>query len=206
MISASIILPKKLREKLKEKAAEAGYLPDELCAELLCTSLNEELEPEDLIEQYQVLSDKYFNDAKELLKEDDLVQASEKLWGAAALTVKMVAVKRGLKLEEQGSLWDFLNTLSKERKDKQIIRLFYTASALHQNFYEAQMNKEVLEIALGDVEILITKLKRLFVPSRISISSIQDFTVPIPVLAVSLKIWKKCNMIRKPTKRKLRKM
>lgn len=158
MISASIILPKKLSEKLKEKAAEAGYLPDELCAELLCTSLNEELEPEDLIEQYQVLSDKYFNDAKELLEEDDLVQTSEKLWGAAALTVKMVAVKRGLKLEEQGSLWDFLNTLSKERKDKQIIRLFYTASALHQNFYEAQMNKEVLEIALGDVEILITKL------------------------------------------------
>ncbi|NQE45681.1 hypothetical protein C5S31_06655 [ANME-1 cluster archaeon GoMg2] len=30
MASESIILPRKLGEKLKEKAKEAGYLPDEL--------------------------------------------------------------------------------------------------------------------------------------------------------------------------------
>jgi hypothetical protein len=33
------------------------------------------------------------------LKEGDLVQASEKLWGAAALAVKRIAAKRGTKLE-----------------------------------------------------------------------------------------------------------
>lgn len=32
---------------------------------------------------------------------------------------------------------------------------------IHRNFYEAQMNKEVVEIALEDVEKLITKLKEI---------------------------------------------
>jgi len=35
MAAASIILPRKMGDKLKEKAAETGYLPDELGAELL---------------------------------------------------------------------------------------------------------------------------------------------------------------------------
>ncbi|NQE04239.1 hypothetical protein C5S32_00075 [ANME-1 cluster archaeon GoMg1] len=56
-----------------------------------------------------ILSEKYLAEAKELLKEGNLVQASEKLWGAAALTVKMVAAKRGLKLEQHGGLWVFIN-------------------------------------------------------------------------------------------------
>jgi len=111
MASASIILPRKLGDRLREKAAETGYLPDELGVELLRKSLNEELDPEDLVEHYQqtlrkfdqiasqTLSDKYLNEGKELLKEGDLVQASEKLWGAAALTVEMVAAKRRLKLD-----------------------------------------------------------------------------------------------------------
>ena len=42
------------------------------------------------------LGEKYLAEAKELLKKEYLVQAPEKLWGTAALTVKMVAAKRGL--------------------------------------------------------------------------------------------------------------
>jgi hypothetical protein len=59
MAAASIILRRKRGDKLKEKAAETGYLPDELGAELLCKCLNEELDPEDLVEQYKTLSNKY---------------------------------------------------------------------------------------------------------------------------------------------------
>jgi len=115
MASASIILPRKLGDKLKEKAAETGYLPDELGVELLRKSLNEELDPEDLVEHYRALSEKYLAEAKELLKEEDLAQASEKFWGASALAVKRIAAERGLKLEQHGSLWDFVSKLSKER-------------------------------------------------------------------------------------------
>ena len=54
---ASIIVPRKLGDKLKEKAAEVGYLPDELGVEILRKNLDEELDPEDLVEQYQTLSE-----------------------------------------------------------------------------------------------------------------------------------------------------
>jgi len=102
MASESILLPRRLGEKLREKVAETGWLPDELGVEFVRQGLNEELDPEDLVEQYQqtfkksltknasqALSDKYLTEAKELLNAGDFVQASEKFWGAAALTVKM---------------------------------------------------------------------------------------------------------------------
>ncbi len=53
MATASILLPRKLGEKLKEKAAETGYLLDELGVEFVRRGLNEELDPDDLVEQYQ---------------------------------------------------------------------------------------------------------------------------------------------------------
>lgn len=63
----TIILPKKLDEKLRKKAEETGYLPEELAIELLHKDLNQELDPEDLVEHYQALSEKYLAEAKEFL-------------------------------------------------------------------------------------------------------------------------------------------
>jgi len=145
--------------KLRDKAEETDLLPDELAAEILFKGLGEELDPEDLVEQYQTLSGKYLAEAKELLKEGNLVQASEKLWGAAALTVKMVAAKRGLKLEQHGGLWVFVNMIAKERGDKEIVTFFGVANALHRNFYENEMPEETVKISAEDIENLITKLK-----------------------------------------------
>lgn len=158
---SSLSLPQKLGLKLREKAEEAGYLPEEFGVELIRKSLNEELDPEDLVEHYRALSEKYLAEAKELLKEGDLVQASEKFWGASALAVKRIGAKRGLKLEQHGSLWSFISRLSREKGDKEIVRLFTVANGLHRNFYEAQMNKEAVEIVAGDIEKLIAKLKRI---------------------------------------------
>ncbi len=160
MGAASIALPHRLVMKLREKAEEMGYLPEELGVELLSKSLNEELDPEGLVEHYQSLSDKYLDDARELLKKGDLVQASEKFWGATALTIKMVAAKRGLKLDEHGSLWAFVNVISIKNGDKDIIRFFNTANALHRNFYENEMPKEAVEVSAEDIERIIDKLRR----------------------------------------------
>ena len=159
MASTSIILPTKLGDKLREKAEEAGYLP-------------EELDPEDLVEQYQqtfkksliknasqMLSEKYLAEGRKLLKEGDLVQASEKLWGATALAVKSIAAKRGLLLEQHGGLWVFINMLAKESGDEDIVTFFNAANTLHRNFYENEMARETVEINARHVENLITKLK-----------------------------------------------
>ena len=156
----SVFLPQKLGKKLRKRAEEMGYLPDELAVELLRERLNEELDPEDLVEHYRALSEKYLAEAKEFLSKEDLVQTSEKLWGAAALAVKMVAAKRGLKFEAHRSLWDFVSRLSRESRDEEIITFFHVANSLHRNFYENQMNKASLEVAIRNIERLIEKLMR----------------------------------------------
>lgn len=104
--TSSIILPQKLVVKLRAKAEEADLLQDELA--LSFNSLNEELDPEELVEHYGALSEKYIAEAKELLSKGDLVRTSEKLWGAVAHAVKRIAAKRGTKLEKHGSLGLFV--------------------------------------------------------------------------------------------------
>ena len=159
MASESILLPRKLGEKLREKAAETGWLPDELVVEFDRKGLNEELDPEDLVEQYRELSEKYLREGEKLLKEGDLVQASEKLWGASALAVKSVAAKRGLQLEQHGGLWVFVNLLAKESGDKEMVTFFGVANVLHRNFYEDEMPEETVKISAENIEKLIAKLK-----------------------------------------------
>lgn len=161
MKAISVILPQKLGLKLREKAKEMGYLPEELSVELLSRSLNEELDPEGLVEHYQSLSEKYLGEARELLKKGDLVQASEKFGGATALTIKMLAAKRGLKLDEHGSLWAFVSTLSRTSGDEELVRFFGEVNALHRNFYENEMDKDAVEIIARDVEKLIEKMRRI---------------------------------------------
>ena len=80
METVYLSLPQKLGMKLREKAEEVDSQPDELGVELILKGLNEELDPDELVEHYQALSDKYLEEAKELLKKGDLVQASEKFW------------------------------------------------------------------------------------------------------------------------------
>ncbi len=149
----------KLSEKLREKAEETDLLPEELVIEAMFKGLGEELDPKRLVEHYQALSDKYLEDAKEFLSKGDLVQASEKLWGAVALAVKSVAANRGLKLEKHGSLWEFIDRLSEESGDEDVVTFFSGANALHRNFYENEMTKRAIEITAKNIEKLIAKLK-----------------------------------------------
>nr|QNO52382.1 hypothetical protein IAKEDICC_00002 [Methanosarcinales archaeon ANME-1 ERB6] len=79
--------------------------------------------------------------------------------GATALTVKMVAAKRGLKLEQHGSLWDFVDWLSIESGDEEFFKFFGEANALHRDFYENEMTHKAIEVMARDIEKLITKLK-----------------------------------------------
>lgn len=161
MGAASITLPHRLEAKLREKAEKTNSLREELGIDLLSKSLNEELDPEELVEHYQSLSEKYLTEAKEFLNKGDLVQASEKFRGATALTIKMVGAKRGLKLEKHGSLWSLVDTLAKESRDRDILRFLGEANTLHRNFYEKERTETAVETLAEDIEKLIDKLRRI---------------------------------------------
>ena len=90
--------------------------------------------------------------ARTYLDEGDLLQASEKGWGAAARMVKAVAEERGWQHTSHGDLFVAVNRIAAELDDAQLRRLFLSLSALHQNFYEGWFSEEMVADALGDVE------------------------------------------------------
>ena len=92
------------------------------------------------------------------LREGDLLQASEKGWGATARMVKAAAETRGWRHSSHGDLYRAVNRIAEETGDGRIRILFRSASALHQNFYEGYMPEETVADSLRDVEEITTLL------------------------------------------------
>ena len=156
----SLVLPKKIEKKLKEEAERAGISEEELMIEALSKFLNETLDPETKAEIHLKLSEKYLRDAEKFLIKKDFIQASEKAWGAAAQIVKALAAKEGKELRSHGELHRYVAELSKEKDDKEIMKFWFSATSLHQNFYENWFPEEAVRSAMEDVKNFIEKLKK----------------------------------------------
>ncbi len=109
--------------------------------------------------KYGHLNAKYLKDAEKLFSKHDYSQASEKLWGAAAEMVKVVAAKRGDELGTHASLWDYVSKLDKEHPELTLKRDFSYAGNLHQNFYEDWLGKDYVKEGLEVVKGFIEKLR-----------------------------------------------
>jgi len=110
---------------------------------------------------YLKLNNKYLKEAEALISQGDYVQASEKFWGAAAEMVKAVAAKRGIELKSHGELHGFVTKLKKELGEPELTRLFGTAAALHQNFYEDWLPPETVVDYGEAVKELVDRLSKL---------------------------------------------
>ncbi len=99
--------------------------------------------------------------ARAYLAEGDLLQASEKGWGAAAQMVKAAAEVRGWPHKNHGHLFTTIDRLGDETGDKELAILFHSAHSLHTNFYEGWMTRQSVEAALSQVQRLVEKLERL---------------------------------------------
>jgi len=161
--SLEIVLPRRLWERLEE-AERVGLSAEEFVLKVVAERLNREVDPPEVAEVYVKLAEKYLREAEDLLAGGDFVQASEKLWGAAALMVKAVATAKGLLLRSHGDLFKFVKSLGDETADAELRRLFAVASVLHQNFYESWLPPEVVKEYAQDVKQLIQKLKDLLRP------------------------------------------
>ncbi len=110
------------------------------------------------VEHYNSISQDFLAKARTYLTQDDLLQASEKGWGAAAHKVKSVAEARGWPRGGNRELYQALNRLATEVNDRELRILFNAASALHANFYEGWMPREMVEEGLSQVTELLRKL------------------------------------------------
>ena len=112
-------------------------------------------------EEHSLISRQFLAKAEEALAQDDLLHASEKGWGAAAHMVKGVAERRGWRHYGHRELYQAVNLLAQEAADGEIRVLFSVASALHINFYENWMPKEMVEDDLRQVKEFLQKLEAL---------------------------------------------
>jgi len=112
-------------------------------------------------EKYVTLNHKYIKEADVLMEKGDYVQASEKFWGAAATIVKSVAAKRGTNIGSHDGLYKFVDRLSGELEDRELPRLFATASLLHQNYYEDWLPSRMVANFGEAVKQLVEKLDAL---------------------------------------------
>jgi hypothetical protein len=159
--SLELILPKRIEKKLREECEKTGMSIEGLALEALYKGLNDKLDPSDKVEVYMKLSEKYLKDADDLLAKKDYIQASEKLWDAAALIVKAVATSRGITILSHGELFSFVIKLGEEENKPELRRLFSVANTLHQNFYENWLHEEVVKEYAEDIKQFVAELKKL---------------------------------------------
>ena len=107
---------------------------------------------------YRQASERFMVQARRELADGDLAQASEKGWGAAAQMLKAVAQHRGWEHSRHRHHLVTASRLRSETGDGDIRRLFHSASALHENFYENVLPPDEITENLDDVETLMGKL------------------------------------------------
>ena len=99
--------------------------------------------------------------AKDELASGDYLQASEKLWAAAAQMVKAVADRHGWRHDSHRSLFEAVSQLAQETGDEDLKVSFQIANSLHTNFYESWQPQEYVESSVQIIERFISRLERL---------------------------------------------
>lgn len=112
---------------------------------------------------YNITSKEFLTKAYRYLDQGDLLQASEKGWGAAAQIVKAISERRGWQHNGHFHLFRAVRNLAEETGDGEITALFHIANSLHSNFYENWLPLEEVTSGLEGVAQFVEKVERLLV-------------------------------------------
>ena len=102
-------------------------------------------------EEYKQTGRWFMDQAEWEFERGDLLQASEKAWGAAAQFLKALATQRGWGHESHQHLGQVANKLALETGNNEIITLFDVASGLHSNFYAAFKDENAVRWGLDEM-------------------------------------------------------
>ena len=95
--------------------------------------------PELLAEEYRETSRRLIRQSDDEFEKGDLIQASEKAWGAASQYLKSMAALCGIQHTSHWELRLVANHIVNETRQLRIRELFAVGESLHANFYEAWM-------------------------------------------------------------------
>ena len=111
--------------------------------------------------RYARISRKLLQQAESELNAGDALQASEKMWGAAAHAIKSLAESRGWNHQHHGLLRDAINELLQTHNRPELILLYDSASFMHNNFYEHEYQPDEVRSRLPYAQELLEALEEL---------------------------------------------
>ena len=120
------------------------------------------------VEDYRRQARAFLAKAREYLAQDDLHQASEKGWGAAAWMAKAVAVAQGWEYTQHAQFGVVLENASGVLGDDRLRMFRAIAYELHQNFYTRKrfLNARAIGLNLDNMAELVDTLESLAQPSN----------------------------------------
>ena len=114
-------------------------------------------------EQHREISSQFLEHAEDEFRKGDLLQASEKAWGAVSHYVNFIALQRGWPLGSHNHLIDNANNLINRNPAhaEHRRRLVRSVEALHANFYQAFLDEDSVREGIEDAKELIKALEDL---------------------------------------------
>ena len=110
------------------------------------------------IETHEVHCDRLLEHAANAIEQGDRLQASEKIWGAAAHKLKQIASERGWPNDSHADGWSIIQHLRDLADDRRISDQFAIANDTHQNYYEDRYSLETLSERLDSTRELVSLL------------------------------------------------
>ena len=104
--------------------------------------------------------------SRQYLADEDLHQASEKGWGAAAHLAKAVAAANGWEYDHHDQFDSVVRNASQRFRQPNLRQYGYAAQALHRNYYQhpSLLDAAAIHQDIGDVELMLNALEP-FIPN-----------------------------------------
>ena len=115
------------------------------------------------------ISVEFVRHSRAYLSNGELLQASEKGWGAAAHAAKLFANARALEYTRHEHFRDVISELQIETGNPGIFRWQQSANLLHRNFYDDAMTAPQIADHLDNVASLVNLIRQ-----AVGLSSIYD--------------------------------
>lgn len=98
------------------------------------------------------------NQADHEIMAGDLLQSSEKLWGATSHALKALCESRGWRHGKYAQRAYAVKRLAAEKSDESIIPAFKVAEACHANFYNDWLEFDILDEHRRNIRRLVEKI------------------------------------------------
>ena len=111
-----------------------------------------------LIHEHIQTAQDFLEAADRKFEAGDVLQGSEKMWGAASHAVMAVSQRRGWPFGSHNAMRVAVRRLAEENEDPFIEAAFGVAEKFHANFYHDFMESEERQSSSASVRLLVSRL------------------------------------------------